>query len=138
MVLLHIWFRHFSNWYFSLGLLMEESACKHFMSEFSFLQFYGFPGCISHFFPPGFQSLAFRELISLVQDLRIRVPDVEQVLLTLQGKVPDFLFFFQLSITVNGMEFFMRKCLPLLPISMLSFLPFVWKLCNPVFLLFSE
>lgn len=40
--------------------------------------------------PIGFQSLPFRELISLRQDLRVGVPDVEYRPLTTQGKVSYF------------------------------------------------
>ena len=141
--------RHFkiSNWVFftyaldafqtdgfALGSSVSKSAHEPFKSKFSFHYSSLFSWTRSLL---GFQSLAFRRLVSVLQNLRVGMSDVEHKPLTPQGKVPYFekitpscgplhvrwgvLFVFILGIFCKTVS------LPLLPILMLFFLSIVVK-----------
>lgn len=91
---------NFQSSSFALGPGANESAYEHFKGGLSSLVLLGVI----------LVSFTFWELISLVQDPRFWVPDVEYKPLTPQEKILLFQGPSQLRVTVLGVGFLMRVC----------------------------
>ena len=137
----HLWSIHFYMWYFYNGF-QAESARRPFKRVFvvpcSSLVFLSI-------FPTGFQSLiGFQRQVcwglTPLQDLGVRVPDVELKPLASQGKDSYLGDHSWLWITSAGVWFFLwwDHLLPLLPVLMLSVHAFCGSCVHPVFRSLSE
>lgn len=86
-------------------------------------------------FPLDFQSQVFRRLVSPVQDLGVWVPNVEVGSLASQEKDSYLAVLPHCGSQQLGCGFFLGKPISLtcLPILMLSFYSFLWRLCPSSF-----
>ena len=111
-----VWFSVWASWH------------KPFKNRFSI-------PCSSIVFPGmssiAFQSQVFWGLASPVQDLGVGMPDVKLKSLLLRENIHTFVIPPNCRLPQLGCGFFLGKpiCLPFLPILMLSFYPWLWRLC---------